>query len=69
MASYGKATRDALRQTFGPLAGARVPGGCADCDAYQTVEPAAAGVWLLAVHHDDACPFFMNLEARRARRA
>jgi hypothetical protein len=42
---------------LGPLEGSRIPGGCDYCDAYQTVEPAAAGVWMCNVHHDDWCPW------------
>ncbi len=41
---------------LGPLDGARVAGGCSCCDAYQTVEPVQAGVWMIEVHHDDWCP-------------
>lgn len=55
--------RDALSQSqahaaraLGPLDGQKIPGGCDHCSAYQTVDPAALGVWLLTVHHDDGCP-------------
>jgi hypothetical protein len=41
---------------LGPLDGARTPGGCDHCDAYQTVRPELEGVWRLTVHHDDECP-------------
>jgi hypothetical protein len=40
---------------LGPLEGARIPGGCDECDAYQTVEPVVAGVWMIAVRHDPDC--------------
>jgi hypothetical protein len=39
-----------------PLIGATIPGGCDDCDAYQTVEEAAPSMFLVHVHHDDRCP-------------
>ena len=46
---------DVLRDVLGPLEGARVYGGCDDCDAFQTVEPVMAGVWKITVHHDSWC--------------
>jgi hypothetical protein len=57
--------QDDLARTLGPLDGARIPGGCEVCDAYQTVAPAVAGVWTITVHHDDWCPQL----ARMARAA
>ena len=45
-----------LAAILGPLDGARILGGCDHCDADQTVEPAAAGVWIINVRHDDHCP-------------
>ncbi len=47
--------QDAMARLLGPLDGARMPGGCECCDAYQTVEPAAPGVWVNRVMHDDGC--------------
>ena len=41
---------------LGPLDGQRIPGGCDDCDAYQTVTALARGVWQLNIHHDSWCP-------------
>lgn len=35
----------------------RTPGGCDDCDAYQTLT-GSGGVYSLSVHHDDTCPTF-----------
>lgn len=46
-----------VTEALGPLDGAKIPGGCEQCDAYQTCEPAEAGVWIITVHHDDWCPF------------
>ena len=34
----------------------RIPGGCQDCSAYQTLDRSAAPVFRLTVHHDDTCP-------------
>jgi hypothetical protein len=35
----------------------RIPGGCDDCAAYQTLDRYGPGVYVLTVHHDHACPF------------
>lgn len=52
-------------RVFGPLDGARVPGGCDTCDAFQTAEPSGAGVWLVTVHHDDWCPTLAAMQDGR----
>ena len=41
----------------------QIPGGCEQCDAFQTVSEVSPGVLSLTVHHDDWCP------ALRAKRA
>jgi hypothetical protein len=46
----------ALTEILGPLDGAQIPGGCDDCNAYQEAIPAAPGVWIIGVFHDDWCP-------------
>ena len=41
------------------LDGARIPGGCGYCDAYQVVQAAAYGhanIHVIHVYHDDWCP-------------
>jgi hypothetical protein len=48
--------QDAIADLLGPLDGARIPGGCDHCDAYQTTGPVSTGVWSITVHHDDDCP-------------
>lgn len=58
--------QEQLRRALGPLDGMRVAGGCASCDAYQTVAPVSAGVWALIVRHDDWCPWLVERE-RSAR--
>ena len=63
--SNGRHFRRQLVDLFGPLDGAEVPGGCADCDAYQTVRPLAEGIWNVTVHHDDGCPVLAAVEARQ----
>lgn len=52
-----------IDDVLGSLAGRRIPGGCDDCDAYQTTSR-AHGIWTVNVNHDDWCPW---LAARRAR--
>jgi hypothetical protein len=43
--------------------GLHIPGGCQDCDAYQTVDSSQAPIYRITVHHDDTCPW---LKAWRA---
>ena len=60
---------DRLASVLRPLVGARIPGGCDSCDAYQEVRPdEIPGVWHIDVSHDDWCPVIANREQRRARR-
>ncbi|MGI8693512.1 MAG: hypothetical protein ACR2JK_11545 [Geodermatophilaceae bacterium] len=51
-----RGTRRPAGSALDAMTGHRIPGGCDDCTAYQTVEQQAPGVYLLAVHHDDTCP-------------
>lgn len=59
-----RAQTSALR-LFGPLDGARIPGGCEACAAFQTVKAGAPGVWYLNIHHDSACPVLAAHEATK----
>jgi hypothetical protein len=43
------------------LAGLQVPGGCDDCDAYQTVDARRAPIYRVTVHHDQTCPTYRRL--------
>ena len=63
--SNGRSFRRQLVDMLGPLDGARIPGGCDHCDAYQTVQPVSDGVWMCNVHHDDWCPWLAEHEADR----
>jgi hypothetical protein len=54
----------AVARVLGRLDGARIPGGCAECDAYQSVKPVSGGLWMMTVHHADCCPFLRRLEER-----
>lgn len=49
---------NSIRQYLASLDGARIPGGCDDCDAYQTVDATHAPLFVLNVHHDATCPWF-----------
>jgi hypothetical protein len=57
--------RGRITNMFGALDGAEIPGGCDDCDAYQTVRPITAGGWSLTTHHDDWCPWWTTYRRRR----
>jgi hypothetical protein len=48
-----------------PLDGLEVPGGCDDCDAYQTVDATQRPVYRIAVHHDETCPAYRALKERQ----
>lgn len=50
-----------LAEILGPLDGAELPGGCDQCDAYQSVA-VRAGVWHVTVSHDADCPFWFSVE-------
>jgi hypothetical protein len=47
--------------------GARIPGGCDQCNAYQVVHADywAPNVHSIAIHHDDWCPWFTARKARQ----
>jgi hypothetical protein len=36
--------------------GARIPGGCDICDAYQVPQVIDQGIIVIHIHHDDWCP-------------
>ncbi len=63
----GHAPREVVRpvpSALDGLAGRRLPGGCDDCTAYQTIEQQASGVYVLLVHHDDTCPAYRAMPTR-----
>ncbi len=57
-------TDDSIHEALAKAAqrGRRIQGGCASCDAFQTLD-GDDGVFVLTVHHDDDCP---ELRAMRA---
>lgn len=51
--------------------GARLPGGCDCCNAYQTIRAHAFGsqnIHMITVHHDDWCPVLAAHQAAGASR-
>ncbi len=50
------------RPFLASLDGARIRGGCDDCDAYQTIDATQAPLFMLTVHHDDTCPWLAAKE-------
>lgn len=44
------------------MTGQRIPGGCDQCDAYQTVDTSNAPVYRLSVHHDEWCPTYTAMK-------
>lgn len=43
------------------MTGKRMPGGCDDCSAFQSVEKQANGVYVLTVNHDGCCPYYRRV--------
>ena len=50
---------------FSALAGREIPGGCDECDAYQTMHEVSEGVWSLTVHHEETCRFYRGRVGRQ----
>ncbi len=44
----------------------RIPGGCEDCDAYQTVDASHAPIYRVTVHHDETCPNYRRMTVSEA---
>ncbi len=58
---------NALNRWAASIDGARIPGGCDDCHAYQTVHPVETGVTRIAIHHDEWCPTYQRMQDSRGR--
>lgn len=58
------AAPNSLADLLGPLDGAKIPGGCDRCDAYQTTSAISAGIWQVTVHHDEWCPVLQQHRSR-----
>ena len=52
-------------QFLASLDGARIPGGCDHCDAYQEPWVDAYGIGHISIRHDDWCPWSAAREAGR----
>lgn len=46
---------------LGALDGQRIPGGCDDCSAYQTIDASQAPIYRVNVHHDESCPSYLAM--------
>lgn len=55
---------DVLDGLAARFAGQHIPGGCMDCDAYQTFER-DDNIYLAKVHHDDTCPSWQQMQRER----
>ncbi|WP_219467752.1 hypothetical protein [Nonomuraea rhizosphaerae] len=53
-----------VTELFARLDGATIPGGCPDCDS-ETDIAIKNGVAHLSLHHDDDCPTWIRIQARR----
>lgn len=58
-------SRDSLAPILAHFTGRKIPGGCPDCDAFQTVDTSQAPVFVLQVHHDDTCPTYRKIRRTR----
>jgi hypothetical protein len=58
--------RNWINRWAAALDGARIPGGCDSCDAYQTVHVIDAGITRINVHHDDWCPTYRRWQTAEA---
>lgn len=45
-------------------AGGRLPGGCHDCTAHQTITEPKPRVFVVTVHHDPTCPALRGVTPR-----
>jgi hypothetical protein len=52
---------DSLKGVYEQVRDQRIPGGCPDRAAYQTMTRVAARIYSLTVHHDDTCPSFLAM--------
>lgn len=48
------------------LDGAVIPGGCDTCNAEQRITQEQPGLWSIGIAHDDWCPTWRSIQARRA---
>lgn len=54
-----------LVNLLGPLDGAEITGGCSRCTSYQTIRAVSEGFWVVTIHHDDDCPVWQRIKAKR----
>lgn len=56
---------DNLGRFLASLAGKRIPGGCAKCNAEQRLDEQEPGIWRLVVAHEENCPVWRVSIGRR----
>ena len=54
---------DPIQPFLSSVAGKRIEGGCADCQAEQLLEEVAPNVWRLVIAHEDDCPAYRAMNA------
>jgi hypothetical protein len=54
-----------IRQLIAALDGARIPGGCDTCDAWQEPSIDALGICHITIRHDDWCPVLAAMRGDR----
>jgi hypothetical protein len=53
-----------ISEVLAAMVGIRFPGGCADCDAWQEMRR-QHGIYVINVCHDEDCPTWRRIQARR----
>lgn len=55
-----------IKDVLDELVGYRIDGGCEDCGAFQSMK-AVHDLYLLTIHHDDACTTLQRHQQQDAR--
>lgn len=55
--------RNPVHELLDSFIGVEIDGGCDDCNAYQTIERLAMGVYINHIHHDDTCGWWIQYQA------
>ncbi len=50
---------------LGALDGQRIPGGCDDCSAYQTIDGSHAPFFRINICHAETCPSYRAMQEKR----
>ena len=57
------ARRTVLDTIAASIGDQRIPGGCDDCDAFQTLTKQSDSIFSVTVHHDATCPWLASRES------